>query len=173
MKFKQAIQSIIEKEYQNFQQNIHEIDNTFIDQDEKECNNPSIILLPLSIQGTKNNNIYKCLLDSGSMHTLINRSTLPRGTIPLKNDKLIINTTIIGNYEIKDQVILKDIALPEFSKAIKIEKINAFIFNGDNKSPYDIILGRDFLKITGIDICFSTNNVKWFDMQIPMKPQDY
>jgi hypothetical protein len=53
---------------------------------------------------------------------------------------LIINTTIIGKYNIEEMVIIKDIALPEFSKSIKINEIEAYIFNNPS-SIYDIILG--------------------------------
>ena len=69
-------------------------------------------------------------------------------------------------------VIIKDIALPEFSKSIKINEIEAYIFNNPS-SIYDIILGWDLLKKSGIDLSFSTKMMKWFDMSISMKPQDY
>jgi hypothetical protein len=67
---------------------------------------------------------------------------------------------------------MNDVALPEFSRSIKINEMEAFIFDNPS-SIYDIILGRDFLKATGIDLLFSVKSIKWFDMNIPMKPYNY
>jgi hypothetical protein len=171
MDFESTVNRIIEAEYQNIRSDFYgELSINL--EEEKECITPTIIVLPLSVQGVKNNYRFKCLLDSGSTHTLINRQRLPKGVNPQKNDTLIINTTIIGEYKIDEKITMKDIALPEFSKSIRINETKAFIFDNPS-SVYDMILGRDFLKTTGIDLSFSTKIIKWFDMSIPMKPQYY
>jgi hypothetical protein len=66
---------------------------------EEEYITPAIIVLPLSIQNVKSNYMFKCLIDSGSTHKLIIRQTLPKGTKSQKHERLIVNTTIVGQYK--------------------------------------------------------------------------
>ncbi len=48
----------------------------------------------------------------------------------------------------------------------------ALIF--EDACPYDVILGRDFLRHTGIDVKFSNNStVLWEGIEVPMKPPSY
>jgi hypothetical protein len=171
MNFEATINQIIEDEYKSIRSDFYG-ELRFESDAKEDYITPAIIVLPLSIQGIKNNYMFKSLLDSGSTHTLINRQRLPEQVHPRRSNELIINATIIGEYEIQEKVLLKDVALPEFSKSVKIDEMEAFVFDNPS-SIYDIILGRDFLKITGIDLSFSTKTIKWLDMSISMKPQNY
>jgi Arginine decarboxylase (spermidine biosynthesis) len=172
MDFELTINRIIEDEYKSIRSDFYGELKLSLTEKEEEYITPAIIVLPLSVQGIKNNYMFKCLIDSGSTHTLINRQTLPRGTKPQKHEKLIVNTTVVGQYKMDEKVIMRDVALPEFSRSIKINEMETFIFDNPS-SIYDIILGRDFLKSTGIDLLFSTKTIRWFDMNISMKPYNY
>jgi Retroviral aspartyl protease. len=150
MNFEATINRIIEDEYKCIRSDFYGELKTQTNKGKEEYITPAVILLPLSIQGIKNNYMFKCLIDSGSTHTLINRQTLSKEIKPQKHEKLIVNTAVVGQYEMNEKVIMEDVALPEFSRSIKISEMEAFIFDNPS-SIYDIILGRDFLKVTGID----------------------
>jgi hypothetical protein len=76
MNFEATINQIIEDEYKSIRSEFYgELE--FESDAKEDYIIPAIILLPLSVQGIKNNYMFKCLLDSGSTHTLINRQKLP------------------------------------------------------------------------------------------------
>jgi hypothetical protein len=109
---------------------------------EEECVLPSVMIFSHYVQGVKNNYIHRGLLDSGSTYTLVNRRTISKDMKTTRRNQVVVNTTISGEYEIKDQVIMTEVIIPEFSKSIKIKEIEALVFDSNNQSPYDIILGR-------------------------------
>ena len=63
---------------------------------------------------------------------------------------------------------MTDLSLHEFVNGRKITNLSARVFDSKNY-PYDVILGRDFLKSIGLDIQFSTGRVKWLDTIVDMK----
>jgi hypothetical protein len=67
---------------------------------------------------------------------------------------------------LKCQVTFK---LIEFDSTITI-KWNFHVDEVESSSHtnYDMILGRDFLMETGMDICFSTYTIQWNGITIPM-----
>ena len=64
-------------------------------------------------------------------------------------------------------VILKDLRMPEFDKNLSIDGQMCYVF--DTPCRYQIIAGRDFLRITGIALGFKKNHITWMSMSIPMK----
>ena len=64
-------------------------------------------------------------------------------------------------------VYLRDLRLPEFDKNRAIDEQKALVFEG--KCRYDIILGADFLEKTGIDIKYSTKEMEWYGLTIPLR----
>ena len=73
-----------------------------------------------------------------------------------------------GIYNYNKAVFLHNISLPEFMNKRKIKSTTAHLFNSPTY-PYNVILGRDFLKTIGLDIQFSNNRIKWLDTIVDMK----
>ncbi len=62
---------------------------------------------------------------------------------------------------------MKEITLPEFDMNKTIDGQGAFVFTGE--CNYDIILGRDFLVNTGIDIRVADSKIKRMNITVDMK----
>ena len=128
---------------------------------------PITIVVCDTIGLKKSRRILRVLLDSGSMKTLIHRDLLPKGaaTKRLSSKKKV--TTLAGDFSPKEMVYLRDLRLPEFDKNRAIDEQKALVFEG--KCRYDIILGADFLEKTGIDIKYSTKEMEWYGLTIPLR----
>jgi hypothetical protein len=113
---------------------------------------PVTLLAAHTIQSQESRRILRAMLDSGGSHTMISSRMLPKGATPsLETGRTF--KTIAGKFFSGRLVSLSDIVMPEFDKTRKIDGIKAFVF--DEPCVYDIILGRDFLHKTGIDVLFS------------------
>ena len=73
---------------------------------------------------------------------------------------------VVGNLQSSQYVYFHDIILPEFSYSCKFKKIKVYIFTNKNVQ-YDVILGRSFLNVSGIDVCSSDLTCKWDGLSIP------
>ena len=130
-------------------------------------------LTPISIMvidtiGTiKSRKLLKVLFDPGSTKTLISSSVIPRKAAPhtICSEKKV--NTIAGTMTATKMVHLRNLKLPEFDKNRIISEQKALIF--DNKCPYAIILGSDFLTRIGLDIKYSTGEMEWYDNTLPMR----
>jgi hypothetical protein len=105
MNFESTINQIIEDEYKGIRSDIYGELDIQLNKREEEYITPAIIVLPLSIQNIKNSYMFKFLIDSGSTHTLINQQTLPKGTKLKKHERLIVNTTIVGQYKMDEKLL--------------------------------------------------------------------
>ena len=133
---------------------------------------PSMLIMPVEIQNIKNEKIFTCLLDSGASNTIIRHDQLPPNTIPKRLQIPIQTRTLMGHQNINTYVEMKNIILPEFSYACKIEKAIAYVVETKHCN-YDMIIGRDFLKNNEIDISFKQNTISWLDQQITMKTDQF
>ena len=61
--------------------------------------------------------------------------------------------------------------LPEFGNGKCMRGINARLFNAP--CNYDLILGRDFLRMAGIDLFFTKQTIRWLDRTIEMRAPDH
>ena len=111
---------------------------------------------------------FLALMDSGSTFTLIHRSKLPRGCVPELLPNVQMAETAAGNFSFKQRVVLSDLHLPEFSRSLKIDYMVAYVFDAPCK--YDMIIGRNWMIPNEFDISFSSQSMKWFDREVPMKP---
>ena len=126
-----------------------------------------VLLLMHTINGVITNRPLVALCDSGSSHSLMNKGSLPRGVTTFQTDP-IKTTTTAGDHVCQEAVVMTELSLPEFVNGRKITNLSAQVFDSKN-CPYDVILGRDFLKSIGLDIQFSTGSVKWLDTIVDMK----
>ena len=69
---------------------------------------------------------------------------------------------------VADKMIhLRDIKLPEFDKKRTVDELKALISKKDCR--YDIILGADFLRKSGMNINYSNGTMEWFENIIQMQ----
>jgi hypothetical protein len=127
---------------------------------------PVTIMVVDTISSVKSRIFLKILLDSGSTTTMINRKCLPRHCQPctISHSRNII--TLAGSYTSSEMVVLCNLRLPELDKNRNIDQQKALIFDADSYK-YDVILGADFLRKTGIDVKYITGTVEWFDNELP------
>ena len=129
---------------------------------------PCTTLLVKSIQGHAFNQSLRALFDTGSDSSHIQQRVLPEeaGSSTMVEPKTIVGMT--GTASISQEVELQDMLLPEFSQSRRIsDPFKCYVM--DNKSVYDIILGRDFLMTVGIDILNSTQEMQWLDNKLPFR----
>jgi hypothetical protein len=112
----------------------------------------------------------KVLLDSGASHSLLAVNGLPRK-----------NKTKIDPKKIEDiWYVCGDSSYTTSSRSIHKFKLNKFstnrnitweFFETKNKkylNGYDCVIGRDLMKILGIDILFSEGMMTWDHIKVPM-----
>lgn len=158
---------------QFFEKELEEFD-LYHEENESEINDlvPTMLIMPIDIQGHSNERLLTCLLDSGASDTIIRQDQLPKGVTPKVLTKPIFSNTLMGEQQIKRYVELKDIILPEFSYSSKIERAIAYVI--DSKyCKYDMIIGRDFLRNNKIDLSFNENIITWLEQMIVMKPNRF
>jgi hypothetical protein len=119
----------------------------------------------------KTNALWKVLFDSGSDKTIVKRLSLPLGietSIGKKRKILGVN----ASSTIDQDVLLKDITLPEFSSLLHIPgPICAIIMDTDTQ--YDLIIGMDIMQVIGLDFHNLSKTIVWNDHRVPSKPHDY
>ena len=108
------------------------------------------------------------LLDSGSSHTMIKKDSLPHGTT-VTTTPARRTTTTNGVFATNSNVKLTTVKFPEFGNHY-IDQLSADVFDSPS-CRYDIILGRDILKMMGARIDFKSHTVDWMGREIPMKSQ--
>ena len=109
----------------------------------------------------------RVLLDSGCGATLINHSLI--GKLKTTNQKKTTKwKTKAGTFN-TDKRCKINFSLPAFHEHRKISW-NCYVDESDPETcSYDLIIGRDLMHEIGIDICFSTAEIKWDNASIPMQ----
>ena len=128
---------------------------------------PTTIMLCGTINEKESNKLLRVLFDSGSRRTMIHQRALPKGATPVRLDEPAEMSTLAGTHTVKGAVRMKGIHLPELDKNRIVDKQDCLVFNSDCR--YDMILGQDFLRKTGIDLRFSTGKVEWLGNDMPMR----
>ena len=105
------------------------------------------------------------LVDSGSSHTMINRSALPYGTQTARGPAKRTTTTN-GVMSSNETATIQRIKCPEFNRII--HDLTGDVFDSPT-CRYDIILGRRDIAKLGIKLDFSTHQIEWLNHSIPMK----
>ena len=109
-----------------------------------------------------------CLADTGADSTWINSEVLPKGANGTTVSRLT-GKTMAGTFTSTQAVRLREIALPEFHRNRVIDRINARVFHADCR--YDIILGRDVLRMLKLNVDFGDNIMTWDGATVSMKPK--
>jgi hypothetical protein len=108
------------------------------------------------------------LFDPGSTKSYIKQSVLPPGATPRLHRELQTAITLSGESKMNRSVILEDIILPEFTKSLRMNRSEMWVFNNP-EVKYDAIIGRDLLHEMKIDICYSDGTMKMEGRVVLMK----
>ena len=127
---------------------------------------PIVYVTTNKIQNSLPTKPLVALLDSGSSHTMVKQNSLPHGTIPNQSEPKRTTTTN-GTFSTNSEVHLHQVKFPEFGNHC-IDNIKADIFDSPS-CRYDLIIGRDILKIMGIKIDFKGHVLTWMGRDLPMK----
>ena len=76
--------------------------------------------------------------------------------------------TIAGEFTSSTKVTLQDICLPEFMSYPVFDSFEARVINTDCR--YDMIIGRDALRLFKLNILFKENSIEMEDISLPMRP---
>src|SRR5210317_1152789 len=109
----------------------------------------------------------KILLDSGCGGTLINHKLIKK-LKPTKNEKVKWKTKS-GTFKTNKKCKVS-FTLPALFENREIDW-DCYVDESSNEaSLYNMIIGRDLMHELGIDLCFSTAEIKWDNASIPMVP---
>ena len=109
----------------------------------------------------------RALCDTGTTSTIILRAFV-RGTDAAKGNATTWRT-MGGNFVTHKKALIK-FQLPEFSPTKTITWTAHVDESNDRKlAQYDMIIGDDLMTELGLDLCFSTKEIKWGEESIPMK----
>ena len=109
----------------------------------------------------------QCLLDSGGSRSLIARSRIPRGATIRPMPRSYNAVSAGGSTQHKESVTFSKIRFPEFSENIWVEDIEFVVFEDDEHSAYDLVLGRDIILSLGFDFSFEAQTIQWCNKSLP------
>ena len=121
------------------------------------------------ISAVKSRWLLRVLFDSGSMVSIIKRSTLPQKVSTITISETKNYTSLAGKVQAQEVVTLRDLRLPKFDKNRCIRQQKSSVLDND-KVKYHIILVTNFLSQTGIKLNYSEGKMEWFDCSIPLHP---
>ena len=137
-----AFDTLYVHEVDNFQIYINKLNNQYTDVNIIQQDLlPISLLVPKYIQNIPNHKVLTALFDSGGIISLIHKRRLLPNIVPLIG-RVQNFTTLAGNFQSNQQVLLEEIVLPEFKRTSYIDNQQCQVFSGP--CCYDIILGRDF-----------------------------
>jgi hypothetical protein len=103
---------------------------------------------------------------------MIKKSCLPKHAVLTNLAEQKSVTTLSGKLKSQQVVTMRDLRLPEFDKNRRITQQKCLVFDNDNCN-YDIILGANFLRKTGIvlDLDYDKAEMRWYDCVLPLRPK--
>ena len=121
-----------------------------------------------AVNGQLHGRPFIYLLDSDSTGCVFNKQSPLFGTQTTTTLYNTVQTTSQGTHSSNQVVFVNNIQLPEFVNQRHINGALGHVFNSPN-SPYNIILGKDFLQVIGIKMGFELDTILWLDTQVDMK----
>ena len=131
---------------------------------------PISLLVPKYIQNIPDHKVLTALFDSGGTLSLIHEQILLSNIVPLIGPTQNF-TTLAGDFQSNQQVLLEEIVLPEFKYPSYIDSQQCQVFSGP--CCYDIILGHDFLRKVHFHIDFQNNTITCMDMSVAMRSSEF
>jgi len=131
---------------------------------------PVMILMANTIGLAKSRRLFCVLLDSGSTVSMIKKSCLPKHAVLTELAEQKSETTLSGKLKSQQVVTMRDLRLPEFDKNRQITQQKCLEFDNDYCN-YDIILGANFLRKTGIDLDYDKEEMWWYHCVLPLRPK--
>jgi hypothetical protein len=114
---------------------------------------------------------FVSLLDSGGSHTMVNSRALPKlGMISTVESNMAFST-IAGAVQAGESVLLEGLIFPEINRRV-FYNVKAFVFH-DDTSPFDIIAGRDLLRMAHIKMDFQDDLFSVDDRTFPFRNPTY
>jgi hypothetical protein len=112
--------------------------------------------------------LYKVFIDTGCTRTIVKQNKLPDKFFESRKQLNEVSwTTNAGNFVTKYDIPLQ-FSLPEFAPSREINW-NVAVDDTAQQSKYDMIIGRNLQLALGMDILFSTKQLKWDGIIIPMR----
>ena len=106
------------------------------------------------------------LLDLGTNNLFIKYSSLPHNVCGKRCEKMK-SQTITGEFISNSKVTIQNICLPEFMSNRVFDSIKARIINTNCR--YDMIIGRDALRMFKLNLLFKENIIEMEDISLPMR----
>ena len=127
---------------------------------------PMTTMMASSIQENGMTKPLLVLCDSGATSNWIRRGALPKG-VNGKQVEQHKGTTVAGGFQSNIEIEFKNVMFPEFYRTRTIDSFKAMVFNAECR--YDVILGRDFLSLIGLQADWKDHVMTWDEMTVPMK----
>ena len=124
------------------------------------------VLLSVERAGVHKN--YVCLLDSGSSSSLIGEKLVDKKSV-MVSKKTVKWETKAGEFKTKKIVKVHNCKLPQFTSNRKFDG-DFHVFKKNKNDRYHAILGRDLLEKLGIDLLYSTGEIRWGNVNVAMVP---
>ena len=124
------------------------------------------ILLSIVRKGNQKN--FTCLLDTRSSKSMLSEKLADEKAI-IKSEKKTSWETKAGKFSTSKRVIIKEYKLPQFTSHRKFNGL-FHLFQKTKDYRYDAIIGQDLLEKIGIDLLYSSGQIRWGDISIPMVP---
>lgn len=125
----------------------------------------------VELRSPSNDKIYvlRTLLDTGTSRSIVLKSYVSQNSVISNGDTATTWTTMGGKFT-TTKVANLCFTLPEFSTSKEILwPVHVDETNNPKNSPYDLILGIDFLTSLGIILDFSKKTIRWGDTELEMK----
>ena len=114
---------------------------------------------------------YTCLSDTGTSESMLNEKLSDENTV-VKTEKKISWETKAGNFFTSKRVVIKECKLPQFTSHRKFD-ILFHLFKKTKEDRYDAIIGRDLLEKIGIDLLYSSGQIRLGNISVPMVPMGH
>jgi hypothetical protein len=132
---------------------------------------PQVLATAITIGGSKGKYVFKALLDSGGTGPMINGKCLPRGvqTKQVSEGQFI---TTAGIFTSREEVDVEHLCLPEFLYTRRFSKIKFHVFDSPH-CPYNLILGRQVLRLAKMQFDFENEATHWLGNSVPFHNRKY
>jgi hypothetical protein len=129
------------------------------------------IIIIVKDRRTKEDKLFRVLLDSGTTRCLGTESALAQVNIPIKPSETHVYHTATGTFSTTKEATIRTHRLLELSSRRVLSRVKVQVTN--QLGPYDFIFGRDYLTRFGIDLLFSRQVIEWDGISMPMREQGY